>query len=194
MSARGMNPAVVVVALLLAAGLVTVFVIKGGGGPKQATGGSSSLPSIERPGVQPAPSPGPVALETPDETPTESAALEPESSIPVEVDVVTVLPALIAAAAEGQGDRVRTLLEGGEAVDQRDDNGRTALIAAAAGGHMETVFALLDAGADPLAKDDRGLSARDHAIARADEAGLRLAKVLEGAIAAVVGAATDQTK
>ncbi|MCW5776660.1 MAG: ankyrin repeat domain-containing protein [Phycisphaeraceae bacterium] len=192
MSARGMNPAVVVVALLLAAGLITVFIIKGGGGPKQATGESPSLPSIERPGIQPAPSREPIAYDAPGELTTEGE--QSEQVVPVEVSVATVLPALISAAADGDTDRVRTLIENGEVVDQRDDNGRTALIAAAAGGHMETVFALLDAGADPMAKDDRGLSARDHAIARADEAGLRLAKVLEGAIAAVVGAATDQTK
>ena len=191
MSARGTNPAVVVVALLLAAGLITVFVIKGGG-PKPVDGGTSSLPNIERPAVQPAPTP--IVHEMPDRTPIESATPEPEPSVPVKVEVVTVLPALIAAAAEGDTDRVRALLEGGEPVDQRDDNGRTALIAAAAGGHTEAVFALLDGGADPLAKDDRGLSARDHAIARADETGLRLAKVLEGAIAAVVGPVADQTK
>ncbi|HRQ73780.1 MAG TPA: ankyrin repeat domain-containing protein [Phycisphaerales bacterium] len=192
MSARGMNPAVVVVALLLAAGLITVFIIKGGGGPKQATGESPSLPAIERPGIQPMPSPQPIAYEAPEEPAPED---RPSGEmVPVEVSVATVLPALISAAADGDTDRVRALIDGGEAVDQRDDNGRTALIASAAGGHMETVFALLDAGADPMAKDDRGLSARDHAIARADEAGLRLAKVLEGAIAAVVGAATDQTK
>ncbi|GIK18909.1 MAG: ankyrin repeat domain-containing protein [Leptolyngbya sp. PLA2] len=192
MNARGLNPAVVVVALLLAAGLITVFIIKGGGGPKQATGESTALPSIERPGIQPAPSREPIAYQTPQEPASEG---EPgDKDVPVEVSVATVLPALVSAAADGDTGRVRSLLEGGEAVDQRDDNGRTALIAAAAGGHMETVFALLDAGADPLAKDDRGLSARDHAIARADEAGLRLAKVLEGAIAAVVGSVTDQTK
>ncbi len=59
-----------------------------------------------------------------------------------------------------------------------DNNGRTALMAAAGAGHLDAVFALLDAGADLTTRDKARRAARDYALARYDEAGQSIARVL----------------
>jgi ankyrin repeat protein len=63
---------------------------------------------------------------------------------------------LLDAARTGLTERVRLLLDGGEAVDGRDEFGRTALHQAVMGGHAEIVRLLLERGAAADAADKRG--------------------------------------
>lgn len=67
--------------------------------------------------------------------------------------------ALITAAAAGDADGVRSLLDRGADVRARDESGATALIAAAYGNHVDVSRLLIDAGADVNAKDDTEQSA-----------------------------------
>jgi ankyrin repeat protein len=60
---------------------------------------------------------------------------------------------LIEAAARGDGDRVRRLLDAGATIDTRDSGGRNALLAATQGGHAEVARLLIDRGADVNAQD-----------------------------------------
>lgn len=62
------------------------------------------------------------------------------------------------AAASGDVRRVRTVLATGEAVDGRDEAGRTPLMIAARRGHAAVARALLEAGADPHAGQPGGPS------------------------------------
>lgn len=62
------------------------------------------------------------------------------------------------AAASGDVRRVRTVLNTGEAVDARDEAGRTPLMIAARRGHAAVARALLEAGADPHAGQPGGPS------------------------------------
>ena len=63
---------------------------------------------------------------------------------------------LIAAADEGDAERVKTLLEAGHDVNARDEYEQTALIVAANRGHAEIAETLLDSGADADAADVYG--------------------------------------
>ena len=60
---------------------------------------------------------------------------------------------LMEAAANGQADEVRALLDAGDDVNAKDEKGYTALMLAASSGHNEAVQVLLDAGADVHVKD-----------------------------------------
>src|SRR5262245_1674600 len=60
---------------------------------------------------------------------------------------------LFEAAAAGDLERVRSLLAGGAAPDERDAAGQTALQLAAESGQTEMVRMLLAAGADPTARE-----------------------------------------
>ena len=66
---------------------------------------------------------------------------------------------LIAAAWNGQTEKVKTLLEAKADVEAKDENGDTALMAAAFNGPTEAVAALLEAGADVSVKNDKGVTA-----------------------------------
>src|SRR5690606_18890876 len=57
------------------------------------------------------------------------------------------------AAAGGQVERVKSLVEQGESTESRDEEGQTPLHYAAANGHGQTTQTLLDLGADPMALD-----------------------------------------
>jgi ankyrin repeat protein len=56
--------------------------------------------------------------------------------------------ALVRAAADGDADRVKQLLEAGASPDVADEDGRTAVTHAAYGGHADVVRLLLEQGAD----------------------------------------------
>lgn len=62
---------------------------------------------------------------------------------------------LLEAATNGAVDAVRAALDGGAAVDVRDEHRRTPLLLAALGDHVAAAEALVAAGADPNAQDDR---------------------------------------
>ncbi len=66
---------------------------------------------------------------------------------------------LIEAAENGQTERVKSLLDAGEDVNGKDNDGMTALLVAADQIHWETVRVLLDAGADANAKNDNDYTA-----------------------------------
>ncbi|HUI53885.1 MAG TPA: ankyrin repeat domain-containing protein [Bryobacteraceae bacterium] len=67
--------------------------------------------------------------------------------------------ALLDAAAHGQAERVRALLDQGAAIEAQDNNGRTPLMLAAQHGHADTVQLLLAKGASAMARDRRGATA-----------------------------------
>lgn len=72
--------------------------------------------------------------------------------------------ALIVAAAYGDKDRVRALIDRGVAVEARGYIGNTALIFATQEGHDEIAQMLLAVGADPDASNDYGTTARKLAV------------------------------
>lgn len=63
------------------------------------------------------------------------------------------------AARKGDDVTVRTLLDGGADVNEKDEFGRTALITAASSNSIETVLLLLSHGADVNARDNNGETA-----------------------------------
>jgi len=63
---------------------------------------------------------------------------------------------LVNAADKGDLATVRSLLEAGEDINARDDEGETALHEAVDEGHLEMVQFLLSKGADPNLYDDEG--------------------------------------
>ncbi|WP_306322948.1 MULTISPECIES: ankyrin repeat domain-containing protein [unclassified Streptomyces] len=66
---------------------------------------------------------------------------------------------LLAAAAQGNADAVRTALAAGADVEARDTHRRTPLLLASLNDHVAAAEALVAAGADPNAQDDRDDSA-----------------------------------
>ena len=85
---------------------------------------------------------------------------------------------LVGAPARGALAARAGLLGAGAAPTRAATNGRPALMAAAGAGHLDAVFALLDAGADLTTRDNARRAARDYALARYDEAGQSIARVL----------------
>jgi ankyrin repeat protein len=63
---------------------------------------------------------------------------------------------LMRAALEGQTDTIQALLDQGEDVNAKDDEGRTALMFATVNQHTETVKTLLEHGADVNARANDG--------------------------------------
>jgi hypothetical protein len=69
----------------------------------------------------------------------------------VATDASPVAVELHRAAAAGDTTTVKRRLDAGDAIDSRDERGRTALHQAAAKGHVDVAAVLLDRGADPNA-------------------------------------------
>ncbi len=92
---------------------------------------------------------------------------------------------LVQAAAAGNVAVVQAMIDSGMDINATDDGGRTPLMLAAGGGHLDTVFALLNAGADPALRDNARRAARDYALARVDQAGQTIARILEDAVGPV---------
>jgi ankyrin repeat protein len=85
---------------------------------------------------------------------------------------------LFAAAAQGDGDLVRSLALRGGNVNARDAHGRTPLHVAVFGGHHEAMRALVAAGADPNALENDRYDIVTIAAVANDVATLRLAFAL----------------
>jgi len=70
---------------------------------------------------------------------------------------------LLSAAQSGELAKIVSLLDRGAAINQRDENGRSALMIATIGGRLDAVQLLLDRGADPNAADHVGRTALQEA-------------------------------
>ena len=70
-----------------------------------------------------------------------------------------LVPELVKASQEGNGSKVRELLDLGVNPNMKNDEGNTALILASENGHSETVRELLNRGADIDVQGDRGTTA-----------------------------------
>lgn len=70
------------------------------------------------------------------------------------------------AAAAGEVETVKKILESGVAVNVQDDEGATALYVASAAGHKEIVKLLLEHGADVRAQNDSDVTALHRAVIR----------------------------
>jgi len=90
-------------------------------------------------------------------------------------------PTLLEAASTGNIAQLQKLIESGADIDAHDQAGRTALMAAAGDGQLKAVFALLNAGANPALRDNSRRAARDYALARYDQVGKKIARILEDA-------------
>lgn len=108
----------------------------------------------------------------------DGAGGEPAADVPGAAPPTT----LIEAAHVGRVEAINALIAAGADLDATDDGGRTALMAAAGAGNLDAVFALLNAGANPALRDDARRGARDYALARYDEAGRTIARVLGDAV------------
>lgn len=71
--------------------------------------------------------------------------------------------ALNEAAAGGNLEIIRMLLDAGAQINEKDANGNTPLIAAVMFGKLESIKLLIEKGADPNLPDNRGNSALDYA-------------------------------
>lgn len=111
----------------------------------------------------------------PDTTPDTKPDNQPDKQEPANS---AGAPALFAPAKRGDADAIRALIDAGADPDATDQTGRTALMVAAEAGQVDTVFALLNAGADMKLRDNTRRSARDYALARYDQAGQTIARIL----------------
>ena len=92
----------------------------------------------------------------------------PSSAIAAQADY-DVYTAFMEAAANGQADQVRMLLDAGADVDAASEFGDTALILAAESGRHEIVEMLLGAGADINAANSYGNTALVRAARRGNK-------------------------
>jgi len=181
-AAQKTNSAIVFVAVLVAA-VIIVFAIFNRAGPK--TPGAD-----ETDATPPEPAPrlveegsgadGVTLIDQTTDTTNPPAAPAGESAAGDGGEAV--VPNFIDAAERGDVAALDAMILGGAELNQADSGGRTALMAAAAGGHIDAVFTLLNAGADAELRDATRRSARDYALARYDEPGTTIARIIEGAL------------
>ena len=107
---------------------------------------------------------------------------DPAGATDPELPPASVPSTLIEAAQAGDLPVLRAMLDSGMDANSTDDGGRTPLMHAASAGHIDAVFVLLNAGADASLRDNARRAARDYALARADEPGQTIARVLEDAV------------
>ena len=120
--------------------------------------------------------------QTTDTTHGEVPAGGEEPAATPEENAQAVPSTLIEAAQSGDLPVLSAMIDSGMNVNATDDGGRTPLMHAAAGGHLDAVFALLNAGANASLRDNARRAARDYALARADESGQTIARILEDAV------------
>jgi len=186
MAAQRTNSAIVFVAVLIAAAIV-VFAIFNRQSPKAGEGEEAATPPVVSPPVADDRQEDPVTHidQTTDTTnpPGQPAEASADEGTPGDDGgEPPVVPNLLDAAERGDAAALQAMIESQADLNQTDAGGRTALMMAAAGGHLEAVFALLNAGADPALRDNTRRSARDYALARYDESGQTIARILEDAI------------
>lgn len=176
MAAQRSNSVLVFAAVLVGA-IIVVYAI---------VGRSPSTPEEEQLPEQAEPAHAQPAAQPPEEDPiTEIDQTTDTTAPPVITDGSGGQPAeseapptLMEAAAAGNLGVITAMIAAGADLDAPDENGRTPLMAAAGGGHVDAVFALLNAGAKLDLRDNERRSARDYALARYDQNGQTIARVL----------------
>lgn len=186
MAAQKTNSAIIFVAVLVAAAIVVYAVVNRPGPGPAGPGAADDAPPVVSPPVLEQGGSDPDAVTHIDQTtdttlPPPEAAADPGDALAEPA----VVPNLLDAAERGDTEALAALIESGADLDQRDAGGRTALMAAAGGGQIDAVFVLLNAGADAALRDNARRAARDYALARYDEPGKTIARILEDAIGVV---------
>lgn len=121
--------------------------------------------------------------EVPGGSDSPDAAAEPADDGTGDQNPPDAAPTTLAeAATAGDVAALQAMIDSGMDINATDDGGRTPLMLAAGGGHLDAVFALLNAGADPALRDNARRAARDYALARVDEPGQTIARILEDAV------------
>jgi len=197
------SPILGIVGLVVAAGLI-ILVMNARSGPsgaKQPPTGSQVAPPEDHEPVKedtsitlpsPSPAPQPRAEEAPKPltpSPADVATFDADSvrsvlaMVPETDRAQFAADALRAMASGSTGSAaiVLALRDAGADINAPGTNGRTPLMLAAASANLDAVFALLDCGAAVWTKDAEGMDAREHALARNDQAGYEIAEILENA-------------
>lgn len=184
MAAQRSNSVLVFVAVLVAAVVIVYAVVsrKPSTPAEQPSGQPSEQapPTGVGPGVEP-PDTGVTHIDQTTDTTNAPIGDEPEAGASPEDQGAADAPppaTLIEAAHLGDMDALVAMIAAGVDLDATDEGGRTALMAAAGAGQVEAVFALLNAGADLSRRDNARRGARDYALARYDEAGQTIARIL----------------
>jgi hypothetical protein len=179
--AQKTNSAIVFVAVLIAAVIIVFAIFNRSGGPKTPEGSDATPPEpTPRLAEEDADDEGVTLIDQTTDT-TNAPAAPDNTAIGLDQGEV-VVPNFIDAAERGDVVALNAMIQGGADLNQTDEAGRTALMVAAGGGHIDAVFTLLNAGADPELRDSTRRSARDYALARYDEPGMTVARVIEGAL------------
>lgn len=161
-----------------------------GANPGIGTGTTPGTSSGEPNKPSPAPEPPPSTPPKPAlPSPADLASLDAKSlaaalaTVPAADRKALASQALLVAAARPgtPADLVPTLRSADADINAADGEGRTPLMLASAAANLDVVFALLDSGAAVWTKDTKGMDAREHALARNDQAGYDVAAVLEDA-------------
>ncbi|MDQ7012309.1 MAG: ankyrin repeat domain-containing protein [Planctomycetota bacterium] len=198
MSNQKTNSVLVFVAVLVAA-IIVIYAITS---RKPATtpptdglipaGATDDIADAEDPGLGANPDEGVTLIdqttdttrgEVPGGADSPDAAAEPTDDDTGSQDQAIALPTtLVEAATAGDVAVLQAMIDSGMDINATDDGGRTPLMLAAGAGHLDAVFALLNAGADPALRDNARRAARDYALARVDQAGQTIARILEDAV------------
>ncbi len=185
MAAQRSNSILVFAAVLVAAVVIIYAVVSrkpstpADQAPAQPNG-EQAQPAAAGPGAEPTDD-GVTHIDQTTDTTNAPTGDEPGAGAPPEWQAIggASPPATLMEAAHlGDMEALTAMIAAGADLDATDEGGRTALMAAAGAGRVEAVFALLNAGADLSHRDNARRGARDYALARYDEAGQTIARIL----------------